>query len=460
MKFFIPLYVTTLLPSVYAQVVLRITSLPSNTPNDATIYFAGSINNWAPGNSSYTLTEDGFGAKVITIPEGTGTVEYKFTRDGWPSVEGDANGFEIGNRNFTFTGQPQTLNLVVQSWKDLGGTANSTGASNVQILSTNFFMPQLNRNRKIWLYLPPDYHTSTKNYPVIYMHDGQNLFDNATSFSGEWQVDETLNNLHQNGDYGAIVVGIDNGGAERINEYGPWVNTQYNAGGQGAQYMDFIVETLKPYIDANFRTFPQAPYTVMIGSSLGALIATYGHVRSASIFGKIGSFSPAYWFNLTELNNYIQSANVNLANARYYFVAGQNESSTMVGNITTIRSALQSKGLTSNNTFTKIDSYGTHTEGYWRGEFAAAYQWLFATTSLSTAEHPSEQMQLFQMGSHQIFASGIDTSKSFQIIDLSGKIVQSIKLNEGINDLPNNLPAGIYFLRNEDVKLKVYCLGW
>ena len=438
----------------HAQVTLRITQMPANTPANATIYFAGSINNWSPNNTNFTLTDVQW-IKTITIPEGSGTVQYKFTRGSWASVEGNASGGDIANRTFTYNGQPQTINLTVQSWKDLGGGGTSTAASNVQILNANFFMPQLNRSRRIWLYLPPDYHTTNKTYPVIYMHDGQNLFDNLTSFSGEWQVDETLNSLHQNGNYGAIVVGIDNGGSERINEYGPWNNPQYG-GGQGNLYMDFIIETLKPYIDANFRTKPQAPYTAMIGSSLGALISTYGQVRFSTTFEKIGSFSPAYWFNLTDLSNYVQNTTSSLSNARYYFVAGQNESSTMVTNINTIRGLLQSKGLSSNNTFTKIDSYGTHTEAYWRGEFSAAYQWLFATTPLSNETTTVVEKTLVQLSKNEFYAKGIDTTKTFELIDTKGQKIKLLTLQEGLNTLSLDLPAGIYFLKRDDISLKIY----
>lgn len=153
-------------------------------------------------------------------------------------------------------------------------------------------MPQLDRNRKIWLYLPPDYSTSTKNYPVLYMQDGQNLFDNATSFAGEWQVDETLNSLFAGGDYGAIVVGIENGGGERLNEYSPWNNPSYG-GGLGDQYVAFLANTLKPYIDANYRTRPEPQFNALIGSSMGALISTYGATEFPNIFRKVGSLSPA-----------------------------------------------------------------------------------------------------------------------------------------------------------------------
>ena len=218
--FLIALLFATLLN---AQVTLRITSIPSNTPAGATIYLIGSVNSWDQTSTQYILQPDGFGARQVTIPEGTGTVSYKFTRGGsWSTVEGNAGGGFLPDRTFTFTGSPQTFNLTIQSWEDISGTGtSSTAAANVQILNNAFLMPQLSRNRKVWIYLPPDYYTTTKTYPVLYMEDGQNLFDNSTSFSGEWQIDETLNTLFSQGNYGAIVVGIDNGGGERLNEYSP-----------------------------------------------------------------------------------------------------------------------------------------------------------------------------------------------------------------------------------------------
>ncbi|HMO32656.1 MAG TPA: alpha/beta hydrolase-fold protein [Lacibacter sp.] len=372
-----------------AQVTLRVVSLPATTPPGAQIFFAGSINNWNPADNNYILTPDANGVPQIVIPQGTGTVQFKFTRGGsWTTVEGGPNGEEIANRSFTFTGGPQTINLTIQSWKDLVG---STAASNVQILNPSFFMPQLNRSRRVWLYLPPDYATSSKRYPVLYMHDGQNLFDTRTSFSGEWGVDETLNTLQAGGDYGAIVVGIDNGGASRLNEYSPWVNSQYG-GGEGAAYIDFIANTLKPHIDANYRTLTGPEHTALFGSSMGALISTYGAVRYPQIFGKVGSFSPAYWFALSDLNSYINATTTPLAGIRIYHLAGQNESSTMVPNINSITSSLRSKGVTVPNSTSKVDADGAHSEWYWRREFGAAYQWLFANATTSVRNVPRPQL--------------------------------------------------------------------
>lgn len=440
--------------SLPAQVTLRITSIPTNTPVGATIYLAGSINDWSPGNAAYIMQADGLGAFQITIPEGTGTVEYKFTRGSWPTVEGNANGGFLPNRSFTFTGNPQTINLSILSWEDLGGGNNSTATSNVQILSPNFFMPQLNRNRRIWLYLPPDYFTSTKHYPVLYMKDGQNLFDNQTSFSGEWQVDETLNNLFNQGDYGAIVVGIDNGGSERLNEYSPWVNAQYG-GGQGDAYMAFVAETLKPYIDENFRTRPEPEMNALIGSSMGALIATYGACEYPNAFRKIGSFSPAYWFAFTPLTTYISSV-PNLNQHRVYFVAGQNESSTMVPNITTIRTTMQNNGLTTNNTFTKIDANGTHSESYWRNEFGAAYQWLFMEENLSVNKEENKKPQIIQTNNGQIWVEGLTETTPFELYSITGQKITTLELKNGYNSISDELMSGIYLLKSAFIVFKLF----
>lgn len=436
---------------IHAQVTLKITGVPANTPANATIYLAGNFNGWNP--SGTPMTADGNGNYLYTVPEGTGTPQFKFTRGSWTSVEGDANGQEIANRTFTFTGSPQTIELQVLSWKDLGAGNNSTAASNVHILNQAFFMPQLNKSRKIWIYLPPDYTTSAKNYPVLYMQDGQNLFDNSTAFSGEWQIDETLNTLFSQGDYGAIVIGIDNGGGSRIDEYSPWVNASYNEGGEGDAYMQFIAETLKPYVDANYRTRPEAKYNALIGSSLGALISTYGGVKYSGTFSKIGSFSPAYWFVQSELNNFITSSSADLSTLRIYHVAGSNESATMTANIQQIEAALRTKGLNATNSLIKMDAYGQHNESYWRGEFAAAYKWLFLNELLSVQNTDMKKVKI-TVEKNRIFVSGLGEKSQGEIIDSTGRLHETIHLNNGWNSFRSNLTRGVYYLKTKDQSLR------
>lgn len=445
--FFFFLYLFLFAKVLTAQVTIRISSLPASTPVNPTIYFASNINNWNAGDAAYTLSLVN-GAYQIIIPEATGSVQFKFTRGSWASVEGGPNCEEIANRTFTFTGSPQTLNLTIQKWKDLCG---STAASNVQILSNAFIMPQLNnRTRRIWLYLPPDYNSTAKRYPVLYMHDGQNLFDAATSFSGEWQVDETLNALHASGNYGAIVVGIDNGGGLRLNEYSPWNNPQYG-GGEGAAYIDFIAQTLKPFIDANYRTLTTPENTCLFGSSMGAFISTYGAVRYPNVFGKVGSFSSAYWFALTQLTNYITTSTTNISNIRISHVAGQNESATIVSNINTITNNLFTRGVTVSNSQIKIDADGTHTEGYWRREFGAAYQWLFPNmpTSVRNTVIAANSIRIIpNPAQHYVQLLGYK-SKSKDIITLisvHGKIMKRWNGNAGSQFYIGDIPEGMYLI--------------
>ena len=159
--------------------------------------------------------------------------------------------------------------------------------------------PQLDNRRDVLVYLPPAYATSSARYPVIYFHDGQNVFDAATSFSGEWGADETLEALAGEG-LAAIAVALPNLDGlvtgTRLDEYSPWRSTYLDRGGLGNAYLAFIVETVKPLIDAAFRTQPDRAHTHLVGSSMGGLISLYGFQRYADIFGGVGVFSPAFWF--------------------------------------------------------------------------------------------------------------------------------------------------------------------
>ena len=167
-------------------------------------------------------------------------------------------------------------------------------ASN-QVSTFTIEAPQLKSTKKIWLYLPKNYTSSTKKYPVIYMHDAQNLFDSKTSFAGEWNIDEKLDSLSAQ----VIVVGIETT-EKRMEELTPFVNAKHG-GGKANDYLDFIVNTLKPTVDGTYRTKTNAKNTIMIGSSLGGLTSFYALLKYPNVFGKAGVFSPSFWFNRDEL---------------------------------------------------------------------------------------------------------------------------------------------------------------
>ncbi len=154
--------------------------------------------------------------------------------------------------------------------------------------------PELGNARDIQVYLPPSYRHSGRHYPVLYMHDGQNLFDDSRSFAGEWQVDETMEALGAEG-VEAIVVAIPNMGPGRADEYSPFHQTRVG-GGRGDAYLRFIVDTLKPRVDRRFRTRRERTHTGIMGSSLGGLISLYGFLQYPDVFGFVGAMSPALWF--------------------------------------------------------------------------------------------------------------------------------------------------------------------
>jgi predicted alpha/beta superfamily hydrolase len=152
--------------------------------------------------------------------------------------------------------------------------------------------------RNVWVYLPPSY-TPTQRYPVLYMHDGNNLFDRSTAFGGsEWQVDENAERLIRAGQMRpVIIVGIGNTAA-RMSEY-TWYPDQIDGkpqGGNGAAYGRFIVEELKPLIDRTYATRPEREHTAIMGSSLGGLISFYVGMQYPQVFGKVGMMSPSIWW--------------------------------------------------------------------------------------------------------------------------------------------------------------------
>ncbi|NWJ50563.1 MAG: alpha/beta hydrolase [Bacteroidetes bacterium] len=246
----------------------------------------------------------------------------------------------------------------------------------VRILADSFYIPQLNRNRIIRICLPIDYNTNLKRrYPVIYMHDGQNLFDKKTSFAGEWGIDECLDSLQKLSGKGFIVVGIDNGGDKRIDELTPWPHKKYG-GGEGAKYIDFITQTLKPFIDKKYRTLPKRENTIIGGSSLGGLISVYAAFKYPEVYGKVINFSPAYWINLDSIKMYIHNRPLKYK-IQIYSYAGEKEGKEMIDPFAEMEFYFKEAGIKEKDRFMTQSPDGEHKEFYWRREFPKAIVWLF-----------------------------------------------------------------------------------
>jgi predicted alpha/beta superfamily hydrolase len=173
-----------------------------------------------------------------------------------------------------------------------------------------FYSRLLNNERDVIVYLPPRYKRAKKTrYPVLYLHDGQNLFDGATSFipGREWRVDETAQRLINAGLIAPlIIVGIYNTGHDRVDEYAPTQDERVQKGGQADLYGRMLVEELKPFVDAHYRTLPDRENTGIGGSSLGGLVSLYLGLRYPHVFSKLAVLSPSAWWDRRMIIRYVQ----------------------------------------------------------------------------------------------------------------------------------------------------------
>ena len=247
----------------------------------------------------------------------------------------------------------------------------STAGPGVHVLEP-MTIPGLGRERTIRLYLPPGYDASDARYPVLYMHDGQNLFDDATSYVGEWGVDEALDALAAEG-LALIVVGIDHGGEKRFNELSPWANPRFGPG-ENAQYTDFVVNVVKPYIDAHYRTRPQREHTGIMGSSMGGIASHYALYAHGATFSKAGIFSPAYWTG-PAIRPWTLSATLR-PGTRVWMNMGEKEGDDMVGPFA-IMAPLVEADVAPGDFHAGVVPGAEHNERFWRGEFPDAVRFLF-----------------------------------------------------------------------------------
>lgn len=241
--------------------------------------------------------------------------------------------------------------------------------------------PQLGNKRDILVYLPPSYRKSNRHYPVLYMHDGQNIFDDATSYVGEWQVDESMEKLAQEG-IEAIVVGIPNLGVERLNEYSPFPDPKHG-GGKGQKYLKFLIETIKPLIDEEFRTLPGREHTGLIGSSMGGFISLSAYYYHPEVFGKAGVMSPAFWFANDAIYSFVEQATQ--VPGRLYMDVGFREitfsqvsSRRYLERVRRMHRLLTQKGWQPGQDYLYVeDKEGVHNEGHWARRFPGMMRFLF-----------------------------------------------------------------------------------
>ena len=245
----------------------------------------------------------------------------------------------------------------------------------------------LNNDRDVVVYLPPDYEAhKEKHYPVFFLHDGQNLFDGATSFipGQEWRADEAAQSLIALGKIAPlIIVGIYNTGKDRIDEYTPAVDAKYKMGGKADLYGRLLVEELKPFIDAHYRTLKDARHTGLGGSSLGGLVSLYLGLKYPQVFGRLAVVSPSVWFADHQILHYVEAL-AKKPQVRIWLDIGSKEgrdaeeAQKTVADARLLKEALLRKGWKLGSDLSYFEAEGAeHNERAWAARFESILQFLF-----------------------------------------------------------------------------------
>lgn len=252
-----------------------------------------------------------------------------------------------------------------------------------------FDIPALGRKRRVDVYLPLGYERSWhQRYPVLYMWDGQNLFEPHRAFAGAWRVGASLDLLTAAGELPPlIVVGIDNGGADRLNEQSPWADERFGARGEGETFLRWVTDDLKPTIDRVLRTKPGAAHTAVAGSSMGGLTSLYALYHAPQVFGRAAVFSPSLHFARSAVFDYVRRTPRPEGGRLYLDVGGMevgrhDRSRPFAEHARRMDELLRAQGWRHREDyFWLYDSKGAHSEECWAQRFPAAMRFLWGDLS-------------------------------------------------------------------------------
>ncbi len=349
--------------------------LTTSEPDERPVYLTGNFNHWNPRSPKFKLKEIDQQHFYIRIddellPE---IIEYKFTRGGWENGELDKNGRISANRKVLKS--KRIAKDTVEKWRLNWGPFKKEYFPIVELVDSEFFIPQLDKTRKVWALLPFDYYESKKKYPVLYLQDAQNLFT-GTEF-GNWEIDKKLSILAEYGRGDLIVIAVEHGGEDRIKEY-VFKNPKLTEEAEGKKYIRFITDTLKPFIDSKYRTLKDRENTGIGGSSLGALISIYAGLLYPEVYSKWLLFSPSLWVEPN--NNYPLVSFQHPFRTKVYLYGGMKESKDMLKRVASFEKTLELWEKQEYFDFkvrTVINEDGLHQEFFWSQEFPQAVEWLF-----------------------------------------------------------------------------------
>ncbi|MFZ4544630.1 MAG: alpha/beta hydrolase-fold protein [Saprospiraceae bacterium] len=340
------------------------------------VFITGNFNGWKVNDENYRMKEEGNGRFSFTFPVEERLpqlLEYKYVRNGWENEELDEYGCLTKNR--TVLKSASIVKDFVPRWRKSGIEYDPGLLPIIKIISQEIDMNEVSKKRRVSILLPHDYEHSSKKYPVLYLQDGQNLFNDYAPF-GNWSVNKRMAVLAEKNHHEVIVVAIDHGGKDRIKEFLPYEGTKLGTV-EGKIYAHWIVETLKPHIDAHYRTLSDATHTGIGGSSMGGLISIYAALIYPHVFSKMMIFSPSLWVASKVFFDAIHFTHPDPT--KVYLYAGGREGTQMVPNVQRFKAALEKLGFNDSPVEFKlvIDPKGEHNEERWGREFPRALEWLY-----------------------------------------------------------------------------------
>lgn len=356
--------------------------LPDNLSPSARLFITGNhhaLGDWDPG--LIEVPRVGNRARWSVSLPADYVLQFKFTLGDWGHVEAAVDGSEIENRVLPVPRGKTTLRVAVSGFKSPGSPVEqwpSTIVGDVRVHKD--FAGRNLAPRNLWVYLPPGYDQEiTRRYPVIYMQDGNNCFDAATSFNGqEWKVDEAFEEGIANGKLpAAIVVGIANTAA-RVDEYTMVKalrgDRRTRIGGKADLYASFLIDEVKPFIDSTYRTFVDASHTAVIGSSHGGLVSLYLGIRHPGVFGAVGAVSPTLSWGNHWLTNYVRRLHslpvglriwIDMGTAEDAVDSNGNGVSDLIDDVREMRDLLLARGYDSARVELMLDEGAVHNEAAW-----------------------------------------------------------------------------------------------
>ena len=342
------------------------------------VYISGNFNNWHTQDPLFEMEKIGTGLYHFKFDNDFAYPEallYKFTKGDWSEVEIDKYGNRTENR--ICKEQSGVRKEHVDKWRKNWLPFKQNFLPKVHLISEEFEIPQLNKTRRIWALLPHDYEESSESYPVLYLQDAQNLFNEKAKY-GNWEIDKKLAVMSEYKIGKIIVIAIEHAEQDRIKEYN--VGKTVLGVGQGKKYIRFITDTLKPFVDKNFRTKTERENTGIGGSSMGGLVSIFSGLMYPEVYGKLMIFSPSLWVIPKMDFNSIDFSEP--GDTKIYLYAGGDESATMIEHVKKFKkNMIQNEFVTSKMKINlSINMLGKHNETFWSDEFPKAIEWLFFNT--------------------------------------------------------------------------------